>query len=139
MQGLVCFINTLSIYFVFLEVTRAMPSSLPPTPPSYAISKIYVLTVLLEYIDLDTYLYYSILLYSYFILSLGIVASKVYLLEFAPILLAFCSLLLPYRLTPTHHASAMHAHALLCQYTIVQDHVIMIISHSCNTFCHHRI
>ena len=74
-QGLVCFINTLSIYFVFLEVAKAMASSLPPNPPLYAISKIYVLTVLLEYIDLYTCLYYSILLYSYFISSLGIVAS----------------------------------------------------------------
>ena len=37
--------------------------------------------------------YHSVLLY--FILSMAVVANKVYLLEFAPIMPAFCSLLLP--------------------------------------------
>ena len=66
-----------------------------------------MLVVLLEYIDLfnmsgnikQTFgrgyptLYYSVLLY--FILSIVIVTNKAFLLDFAPIMPAFCSLLLP--------------------------------------------
>ena len=140
MQGLVCFINTLSIYFVFLEVARAIPSSFPPNPPSHAISKIYVLIVLLEHIDYYTCLHYYIAIsFQAQVLQLAKYICSNLLLFCQHFALCFCLCIYGVNSYTSRQCCAYARLVTVCQYTIVRDHVITIISHSCNTFCHHRI